>query len=93
MGFIEEIEDEVGPIGDAERGLIERELDLAATFAAGIAGRLPENGTPQEKHQAITELLHEDPQLVATFLELVEVSRSNRASPMASIARLEEQIG
>ena len=93
MSFMEDIEDEVGPIGDAERALVERELDLAAAFAAGIAGRLPENGTPEEKHRAITELLHEDPHLAATFLELIEVSRSNRASPMASIARLEEQVG
>jgi len=54
--------------------------------------RRPAGGTADENHQAITELLYEDPELAAVFLELIEVSRSNRASPMASIKRLEDQI-
>lgn len=92
MDIFDSIEEEIGPISDAERALAERELDLAAAFSAGIAGWLPAGGTAEENHQAITKLLYEDPELAAVFLELIEVSRSNRASPMASIKRLEDQI-
>ncbi len=92
MGYMENIERELGPISDAERALAERELDLLAEFTAGLTGRLPANATGAEQQQAITQLLHEDPGLAATFLEMIEISRSNPASPMASVARLEKQL-
>jgi len=92
MGLIEDIEAEVGPLGGPERQMVEQELDLLASFAKRLVGRLPHGATEEDKQAAITELLHEDPELFAVFSELLEVSRSNPASPMRSVHRLEREL-
>jgi hypothetical protein len=92
--LIENIEAEVGTLSETERELVERELDLLAMFSQGLVGRLPSGGTSAQQQEAITELLHEDPELFATFSQLMEVSRSNhRASPMRSVKRLKQELG
>jgi hypothetical protein len=92
MGLIENIEAETGPLGDAERQSVERELDLLAAFAEGLVGRIPADGTAEQQQATIAELLADDADLAAAFSELMQVSRSNRASPMQSLHRMGQEL-
>lgn len=88
MSLIEEMEAELGPLNEGERQWIDRDLDLLAAFAAGIQSRVPEKATEAQRHEAIAQLLYEDPGLFATFFELLAVSDSNPGSPLRSLLRL-----
>lgn len=75
MGLIEDIEGEVGPLGEAERWMVEREVDLLAAFAVALAGRIPDDASEEERQAAITEQLHDD-------AELFEVLPEDRRQPL-----------
>lgn len=92
MGLIEDIESEVGPLGEAERQMVERELDLMAAFAAGLVGRIPADASKGERQAAITELLYEDAELFAVFSQMMDFSRSNPGSPLGSVHRLTQEL-
>lgn len=81
-----------GPLSAAELQLVEREIDLLATFAIGLLDRIPEDATEAERHEVITELLYADPELFAAFSELMDVSKSNRGSPLKSLRRLNRAV-
>ena len=88
MSLIEDIEAEVGPLSEVERQMVEQELDLLGTFALRLADRIPVDATTEIPHGEITELLHEDAELFAAFSRLMDVSGSNRGSPLRSLSRL-----
>jgi hypothetical protein len=92
MGFIEELEAELGPLSEAELQMVDREIDLLAKFALGLAGRLPQEATAAQRQEAITELLYEDPEMFATFSELMDVTKTNRGSPLQSLHRLKRAV-
>lgn len=92
MSLIENIEAELGPLSEAERKLVERELDLLGAFAAGLVGRIPAGASKEEQRGVIAELLHEDAEPFAAFSQLMDVSESNRGSPLRSLHRLEREV-
>lgn len=92
MTFIEDLEAELGPLNETELQLIDREIDLLATFAIGLMGRIPQEATDAQRQEAITALLYEDPELFATFSELMDVTKANRGSPLQSLHRLKRAV-
>jgi GTP cyclohydrolase FolE2 len=92
MSFIEEIEAELGPLSEAELRMVDREVGLLAKFAHSLVGRLQPEATAAQRQEAITELLYEDPEMFATFSELIDVAKTNRGSPLQSLHRLKRAV-